>query len=348
MLKLTQNYRSTQTIVDASRQIIVKSPERVPLDLWSDVVSQTRVAIYHAPTYKAEAEYVVHSIEKMLGGITHFSLDSGRVESHDEASRSFGDFAVLYRLGAQGHALAEAFERSGMPFQRIGQASLYEHKDIREILAYLWLVYNPDASFYLDVLQRSTEQVCDFLQNIRQNDRTMPVVDLIKRIHVFHSGGTSPEEDSNSAERMKRLIAGATPFQCRLKDFLEFTMLHKETDDYDPRADRVTLMTLHASKGLEFPVVFIIGCEDTLIPYQRGSDNDDIEEERRLLYVGMTRAKDHLILTHAEKRFLFGRTMKNPQSPFLSDIECTLKEMKQRNKRAAAPPKDAPPQLRLL
>ena len=105
-------------------------------------------------------------------------------------------------------------------------------------------------------------------------------------------------------------------------------MLQKETDEYDPRAGRVTLMTLHASKGLEFPVVFITGCEENLIPYKRENKPFDLEEERRLFYVGMTRAKEKLILTHAKTRFLFGKTYKNHTSRFLYDIETALKESK--------------------
>ena len=106
------------------------------------------------------------------------------------------------------------------------------------------------------------------------------------------------------------------------------TVLQKEIDEYDPRADRVVLMTLHASKGLEFPVVFITGCEESLIPYERESKQFDLEEERRLFYVGMTRAKEKLILTNAKTRFLFGKMLENSPSRFLSDIETALKELK--------------------
>jgi DNA helicase-2/ATP-dependent DNA helicase PcrA len=112
-----------------------------------------------------------------------------------------------------------------------------------------------------------------------------------------------------------------------LADFLRSFVLQKETDEYDQQADRVALMTLHAAKGLEFPVVFIAGCEDDLIPFRRGDRSLDPEEERRLFYVGMTRAKEKLILTHARSRILFGETLRNNPSCFLDDIEAALKEL---------------------
>jgi DNA helicase-2/ATP-dependent DNA helicase PcrA len=131
----------------------------------------------------------------------------------------------------------------------------------------------------------------------------------------------------------------AVPFEDRLPDFLEALALQSETDAYDPRADRVTLMSLHASKGLEFPVVFIVGCEEALLPYERKGEAVDIEEERRLFYVGLTRAGRKLILTHARKRVLFGQFMENPPSRFVGDIEAALKEVQERQYR---PPERKP------
>ncbi|GAK58297.1 UvrD/REP helicase [Candidatus Vecturithrix granuli] len=343
-LYLNQNYRSTQSIVAASRQVILKSPESAALELWSEVVSKTKLDIYHAPTYKAEAEYVVHEIEKMVGGTTYFSLDSGRVESHAEGSYSFGDFALLYRLGAQSQPLFEAFQRSGIPYQIAGQTSLYEYKDIQVILACLWALFAQDARFYLQFLARQTNKIEPFLNELRQSLNTQPVTQLIERIHNMIS---FDDLDEKRTERLKRLLSRAAPFGHNLQQFLEMTVLHKETDDYDQRADRVTLMTLHASKGLEFPVVFIVGCEETLIPYQREGKTYNLEEERRLLYVGMTRAQQKLILTCAKKRFLFGQTKQNPPSRFLQDIENALKEIQQRAGRKAGKHSKNNPQLLL-
>jgi superfamily I DNA/RNA helicase len=168
---------------------------------------------------------------------------------------------------------------------------------------------------------------------------------LIERIHECTSENPA---DEKSVARLKRLLAKAAPFEQRLQEFLESTALHKETDEYDPRADRVTLMTLHASKGLEFSVVFIVGCEETLIPYQREGKTRDLEEERRLFYVGITRAREKLILTHATTRFLFGQRAKNPPSRFLNDIETALKEVQKRKARKSGKAKQDVPQLKLF
>ena len=303
-LFLTQNYRSTQFILNAAQQVISKSDDpRIPLRMWSDVMSTRKLDIHLAQTYKAEAEYVVHEIERMVGGTTHFSMDSGRVESHEESINSFGDFAVLYRLGAQSQPLFEAFQRSGIPYQIVGQTSLYEQQDIREILSCLWLFFNPGLRLHLEYIRKTEVEIMPCLKELRQSDGRTPVAHLIEQIHGFCS---EHHRNENTDEHIKRLIVRAKPFESRLVDFLETIALHKETDDYDPRADRVTLMTLHASKGLEFPVVFLVGCEETLLPYQREGQLFDLEEERRLLYVGMTRAQEKLILTHAKRRFLFG------------------------------------------
>ena len=131
------------------------------------------------------------------------------------------------------------------------------------------------------------------------------------------------------AQRLHQLTLRAVPFEDRLGDFLETITLQSETDAYDPRADRVTLMSLHVSKGLEFPVVFIVGCEEGLLPYERKGETVDVEEERRLFYVGLTRAGRKLALTHARKRVLFGQFMENPPSRFVGDIEAALKEIQE-------------------
>ena len=129
---------------------------------------------------------------------------------------------------------------------------------------------------------------------------------------------------------LNQLILRSKPFEGQLDDFLDSTVLQTETDEYDPKADRVTLMTLHASKGLEFSVIFIVGCEEDLIPYQKRGEDSDIEEERRLFYVGMTRTRKKLVLMNAKKRFLFGERCENSPSRFLNDIEEALKEIKKR------------------
>ena len=142
-------------------------------------------------------------------------------------------------------------------------------------------------------------------------------------------GCAAPITATPERERIDRFQRRAAPFRNRLQDFLTTTALQSETDLYDQRADRVTLMSLHASKGLEFPVVFIVGCEEGLLPYLPPNREIRTDEERRLFYVGMTRAQRRLILTHAGRRFLFGQSMENRLSGFVTDIATALQEVRQ-------------------
>ncbi len=345
VLSLNKNYRSTQLILDAAMQVITRRGEvsspgvavvggaeggvTPPLQALADFAEQVKLDIYRAPTDKAEAEYVVHQIEQMVGGTSYFSLDSRRTDgATPSAARSFADFAVLYRLSAQSRPLIEAFDRSGIPYQTVGQTSLYEYKAVREVLALLWRLYNPRAP--LLVAQ---------VGNLRHVEAGEPIARLIEQI-VEHlvEGRKKPVSDAD-ARRLHQLALRAVPFGNRLADFLEMTALQSETDAYDPRADRVTLMSLHASKGLEFPIVFIVGCEEGLLPYERKGEAVDVEEERRLFYVGLTRAKHKLVLTHARKRVLFGQFMENAPSRFVGDIEAALKELREMQYR---PPEKKP------
>ena len=346
ILHLTQNYRSTTSILNASQQVIAQSEDSGSPEIWSEVVSRTKLDTYCAPTYKAEAEYVVHNIEKMVGGTSSFSMNSGRVDDDGLDGCSFGDFAVLYRLSAESQPLYEAFQRSGIPYQIVGQRTWFDHKDVQELLACLWLVLTPDASFQRHKIQRPYHEIEPVLKELRESHDSQPITEYIDCL-ADALWGHLPD-DKKRADRFKRLRAKSAPFDCRLRDFLEMTVLHKESDEYDPRADRVTLMTLHASKGLEFPVVFIVGCEEPLIPYQRQDEPCNLDEERRLFYVGMTRAQTKLILTRATTRFLFGQRSQNPPSRFLNDIEEALKEMKYQTRRKTARAKPDTSQLNLF
>ncbi len=327
-VSLNKNYRSTQMILDASSQVIAKGSEKNDSRLLSDLISKTRLEIYQAPTYKAEAEYVVHQIEKMVGGTSYFSLDSGRVGDEDIGDRSFGDFAVLYRLGVLANPLIEAFERSGIPYQTVGDTLFYEKKEVKEIITYLRFIYNPDSKLLAQMRDKHFEKILLLLEEIRLDYESCKIVDIIDRINEFLVKNLLTKDNEKRAELVNKLKSRVASFENRLNDFLESTTLQKETDEYDPRADRVTLITLHGSKGLEFPVVFITGCEENLIPYKRENKTFDAEEERRLFYVGMTRAKEKLILTHCKSRFLFGKSIGNKPSRFIYDIENKLKELK--------------------
>jgi DNA helicase-2/ATP-dependent DNA helicase PcrA len=357
---LTRNYRSQRAILDAAQQVIAHNPGRNALPLLASFAEAVRLDVHPAPTEKAEAEAIVHQIEQMVGGTSYFSLDSGRTDGLLPTARDFGDFAVLYRLGAQAAPLVEAFDRSGIPYQVVGQASFWASKVARRVLAWLWLLENPRSALHLEQMladagvndsaamamrlvellatdndlpaalvwlaaklparQRScVEKLATFWQQLRA---AAPIADLLEQVCDFLAIET---------EMRARMIQRAQPFGDRRREFLERALLERAVDGYDPRADRVTLMTLHAAKGLEFPVVFIAGCEEGLLPYMRGDEAPDIEEERRLFYVGMTRAKEKLILSHARRRTLFGKRLENPPSRFVGEIEAALLELRRRD-----------------
>ena len=349
IIQLNKNYRSIQAILNASTQVIAKSTDRNPIEIWSELVSSTKLDIYQAPTDKAEAEYVVHQIEKMVGGTSYFSLDSGRVDEGDEsAACSFSDFAVLYRISAQSKLLIEAFQRSGIPFQSAGQIPFFERQEIQEIISFLWLIHNPDSNYHRERIATQFSQTNLFLLELIESASTHSVSNLIKNITKFMQENSRESWDDRKSNLIKQLIVKAAPFENRLDEFLQTITLQKETDEFDPRADRVALMTLHASKGLEFPVVFIMGSEENLIPYQREGKGFDLEEERRLFYVGMTRAREKLVLTSAKKRFLFGKTLQNKTSRFVNDIENTLKELKKMEYKKPIKEKKEDGQLKLF
>ncbi len=328
---LSRNYRSSQAILDAATQVIGRNPDRKSVELLAQFADEVKLDVYRAPTDKAETEYVVHQIEQMVGGTSYFSLDSARVTGDTPAAaRSFADFAVLYRLSAQSRLLIEAFDRSGIPYQTVSQTPLSGHKAVREVLAHLWRLYNPRLPW--PAMQSSA---------LHHNVSTAgaPVSRLVEQIAAQLAEERRKPYSDADAERLRRLALRAVPFGDRLGDFLEAISLESETDAYDPRADRVALMTLHAAKGLEFPVVFIVGCEEGLLPYRRPDEAADIEEERRLFYVGLTRARRKVILTHAARRVLFGRLMENAVSRFVNDIAAALKEVQERTYR---PPQRKP------
>jgi DNA helicase-2/ATP-dependent DNA helicase PcrA len=372
VIKLEKNYRSVSTILEASGQVISKNLDHQPINIWSPIVSNTRLDIFQVPTEKSEAETIVHQIERMMGATSFFSVDSGRAgEEELESCSSFSDIAVLYRLGAQVSALEEAFIRSGIPYQTLGEVPFYETPEVKELISFLKVIHNPYSD--LDLLriinipprgigdqtlkilinyQKTNElSLCQAMQKSRQiallsETQKQPIDQLVSKIKnaqefvkestiadiiddVLIQFGLSSyyKNDQRRQYYWKKLAEINSGYNGSLSDFLEQTALQKETDIYDPKAERVSLMTLHAAKGLEFPVVFIAGCEEGLIPYRHGNRSiDNIEEERRLFYVGMTRAKQRLILLHAKSRFLFGERKSNRSSRFLNDIEQALKE----------------------
>lgn len=314
---LRKNYRSTSTIVSAALQAIRPTSLVADRELEAVLEETDFIDIQTCPTDKAEAEFVVHSIERLIGGSTMFSLDSGRVARGEGESWSFRDFAVLYRTDSQANALVEAFERSGMPYQRNSHKPLAEHPAIQAMCEWLQRA---------EITRSVSEGRTDHNSNtpsltLRVTSETSVVEQLKQAADAVWSA--HPEV----ATLLPQLHPLAERCGNELPKFLHELSLATEVDLRDPRADRVALLTLHAAKGLEFGVVFLVGCEDGLLPLRFGGQpltDSEEAEERRLFFVGLTRARRRLILSHAERRLWRGQSQALERSPFLTAIESEL------------------------
>ena len=297
---LKRNYRSSGTIVAAASQIIAAQPDEPIAEMVRDMYE--RITIHAAPTERAEAEFVVATIERAIGGASFFSIDSGRANG-EGAALSFADFAVLYRTEGQSTALIEAFARSGIPFRKHSHTPLAEEPAVKAILGALEI----DAAPSLDLAQRLTDAAA---RDGSDNEEAAAINLALQRLLLL------AERQGGDPQRFRDAIALAT-----------------DADFWDPRADGVALLTLHAAKGLEFGFVFIVGLEDGILPLHWGDADhggaEALAEERRLFYVGMTRAKDRLFLSRALKRLWRGRIRAQAASPFLADIESELTRQQQ-------------------
>ena len=317
VVRLNRNYRSDRNIVALSSQVMARSGSAAPGAPSSIPVVEDAadlITIHEAPTEKAEAEFVVQSLEQTLGGHSFFSIDSGRSVDGTGHDLSFSDFAVLYRTEAQAAALAEALQRSGMPFQQRSHRHLMEH---------------PGVSALIDAL--------------REAPGSGPVGE---RLEAAGAGAEGPDAvQRREARELLRPLADTCGDN--LERFLSALTLGTEIDTWDPRADRISLLTLHAAKGLEFPVVYITGCEKGLLPLTWGRpDPATVDEERRLFYVGVTRAMTKLYLCRAKKRLWRGRVRELPPSPYLADVEERLLE--RRRARSPAKQRQRDDQLKLF
>ena len=278
------------------------------------------VGLYPAASAADEADFVVRTIDELVGGLSHRSLDSGRIDQHaTPGTLSFTDIAVLYRTDAQASIIVDALGRAGVPVQKRSHDRLRDRAGVAAIARELR--YATGLSGSLAARVRLTGQ-------------------LLAERPTLDNEVTS--EDIHAA------IDLLTPLAIRCGDNLERFLAEiatgAEVDALDPRAQAVTLLTLHAAKGLEFPVVFLVGCEDGLLPLRFPGTRPDVDEERRLFFVGLTRAQDRLYLSHARRRFRHGAERDGVPSPFLGAIDPGLLERKGED--TVRRPRDR--QLRLL
>ncbi|SEC08908.1 DNA helicase PcrA [Streptomyces melanosporofaciens] len=364
---LEQNYRSTQTILSAANAVIERNENRRPKNLWTEAGAGTEITGYVADTEHDEAQFVADEIDRLT--------DAGDAKA--------GDVAVFYRTNAQSRVFEEIFIRVGLPYKVVGGVRFYERKEVRDVLAYLRVLANPEDSVplrrILNVPKRGigerAEAMIDalalrekitFPQALRRVDdaygmaaRSANAVKrfntLMEELHTIVESGAGPAtvleavlertgylaelqastdpQDETRIENLQELAAVALEFEQdrgeenpgTLADFLEQVALVADSDqipDEDTDGSGViTLMTLHTAKGLEFPVVFLSGMEDGVFPHMRAlGQTKELEEERRLAYVGITRARERLYLTRSTMRSAWGQPAYNPPSRFLEEI----------------------------
>lgn len=356
VFKLEQNYRSTGRILEAAQAVIVRNQDRSDKKLWTEGPIGPPITLVGCLNEKDEAEFVVREIL----GLVQSGAGGGMLNDVN----SLSECVILYRTNAQSRALEELLVKYALPYQIVGGVRFYERKEIKDILAYLRLIVNPKDKVSLErvinlpargigaktvkeVLSLGLESVevwpekarafmalmADLRAKAEQLKSVSEVIDLVvKRIEFGRYLQDGSIEGEARFENVQELISAAMGKE-DLNSFLEEVALLQDIDEsftggtagkYD---GRLTLMTLHAAKGLEFPVVFIVGMEEGVLPHTRAlTEKDQLEEERRLVYVGMTRAMYRLYLVYAYERRLFGLLQTNPPSRFISEIPVELIE----------------------
>ncbi len=358
---LEQNYRSTQTVLDAARAVIDRNPHRTPKHLFTERGRGDKIVLYEAVNDHAEADFVVDTIQQ--------SLAAGMARA--------SDFAVMYRTNAQSRLLEDAFLRAGLPYRLVGAQRFYGRREVKDLIAYLRLVHNPadeislrrvinvpqrdigdktwdalasaagkngrtpgevllelgregpDSAHWKSFSGRAAMALANFGQRLvtwREAAQAVSLPELFDRIandiryKEYIDDGT--EEGADRWENVLELSRLAFDYQERgLTVFLENLALVSDQDTLPDQVNAPTLLTLHAAKGLEFPQVFIIGLDEKLLPHSRALDEpEEMYEERRLLYVGMTRAKNRLYLVRADQRTTFGSFEPSDPSRFLDDL----------------------------
>ncbi|MDP3758229.1 MAG: 3'-5' exonuclease, partial [Candidatus Daviesbacteria bacterium] len=318
VFNLEQNYRSTQTILDAAFAVISKNKSHPILKLWTNKDGGEKIEIVEVKNEVEEALFILNTITQLKN------------------TMKLSDFAVLYRTNAQSRNLEDQFLKTGMPYQLVGGVSFYARKEIKDVLAYLRLLQNPKDSVSIKRAEKIGKgrlaKVMGLYQEISLQLDKYPTLELLDKIlqvtgYLAYLDDSS-EEGKIRIENVKELRSVAEEFP-NLTEFLENVALvengnlpgQKRKAKSEQQSDAATLMTLHSAKGLEFPVVFMVGMEEGLFPHSRSMLNPaELEEERRLMYVGITRAKEKLYLTYTRERLYFGTRSRNLVSRFLADI----------------------------
>ncbi len=388
VIKLEQNYRSTQTILDAANTVIENNRDRKPKSLWTDNPAGERLTHYLALDERDEARFVCDNI----------------IKQNTVYRVPYRDMAVLYRTNAQSRVVEEAFMRAGVPYTIVGGLKFYDRKEVKDILAYLRVIFNPadavglqriinvprrgigdttlgrlsdyaaergvtlfDAVSGADAVPGLTARAKHQLDGLAAlifgliaKAPGLPVAKLIETV-MNDSGYLAEMENEQTPqaeariENLRELLSVAKEFvageiEDTLENFLSHVALVSDIDAADTDGDKVTLMTLHSAKGLEFPVVFLAGLEEGIFPHARTlMDDTEVEEERRLCYVGITRAQRRLFITNAKMRTIYGNTVMYPPSRFLQEIPETLVEkhnVKRDRYSQALSPAPAPSPLR--
>lgn len=313
VFNLEQNYRSTQIILDAAHAVISENRSHPILKLWTDQKAGEKIVIIETRNEVEEALFVIEQI-KNLG----LPLSS---------------FAVLYRTNAQSRSVEEQFLKHGVPYQLVGGVQFYERKEIKDVLAYLRLVINPEDSVSLKRIDkigktraRQFFELRNALQSLESLPSTIDVLDsIIGKTGYMDYLDDGTDQGKSRIENVKELRSVAEQFS-DIVQFLENVSLIQDrqmpdANLKDGKVEAVTLMTIHASKGLEYPVIFLVGMEEGLFPHARSMlDPNQMEEERRLAYVGITRAKKQLFITYTRSRLFFGQRSNNLPSRFISAI----------------------------
>ncbi len=318
---LTEHYRSTATILDAAGDLISHNRQRIAKELKTVRDKGRKVTMVSVPDERAEGEVIIEEIERRIGGTSHYQLmkQSASAESCDPGgSYCFSDFAVVFRTNAQVKSLEDAFQDSGIPYQVIGSKYVQSKKEFVQIAAFLKTLINPADEQHPDTFPIKTDKA--FLEKFRELKDTASPAEFLRTLRNEPSiGQCIHEENFAFLEEIAATYQHMSPSEGIIRFINELT-LFTPADVFHPKADAVVLMTLHMAKGLEFKTVFMTGVEDGLIPYSMNKEEVDIEEERRLFYVGITRAMDELFFIHARRRFLYGQRYTQSPSPFLREI----------------------------